>query len=88
MISWQDFGAALTGLGSILGVIIVLPSKIAEHLFPSGGSKDSMGFVKSMQEYDLEKQPQEDVSPCDYLVEVDNVHVPAEDRKKATDLDQ
>ena len=70
-VSWQDFGTALTGLGSILGVIIVLPSKIAEHLFPSGGNKDSMGFVKSMQEYDLVKRPQEDATPDEYLVEVE-----------------
>lgn len=54
-ISWQDIGAALAGLGSILSVIIVLPSKIAEHLFPAGGNENSMEFIKSMQEYDLSR---------------------------------
>ena len=77
VVSWQDFGTALAGLGSILGVIIVLPSKIAEHLFPSGGNKESMDLVKSMQEYDLVKQPQEDTFPDEYMVDVTNI--PSED---------
>ena len=54
-ISWQDLGAALAGLGSLLAVIIVLPSKIAEHLFPAGGNQNSMSFISSMQKYDLSR---------------------------------
>lgn len=56
-ISLLDVGAALTGLGSILSAVIVLPSKIAEHLFPSGGNKSSMEFIQSMQNYDLSRTP-------------------------------
>lgn len=52
-IAWTDFGTALTGLGSVLGVLIILPSKIAEHLFPSSSDENAMKFIKSMQEYDL-----------------------------------
>ena len=51
-ITWQDLGAALAGLGSILSVIVVLPTKIAEHLFPAAGDRDSIEFVKSMQAFD------------------------------------
>lgn len=54
-ISLADLGAALTGLASILSVIIILPSKIAEHLFPSGGDQSSTDFIQSMQSYDLSK---------------------------------
>lgn len=52
-IAWTDFGTALTGLGSVLGVLMILPSKIAEHLFPSSADKTSMEFIRSMQDYDL-----------------------------------
>lgn len=52
-IAWTDFGTALTGLGSVLGVLIILPSKIAEHLFPASADKNAMEFIKSMQDYDL-----------------------------------
>ena len=52
-IAWTDFGTALTGLGSVLGVLIILPSKIAEHLFPSSSDENAMKFIKSMQESDL-----------------------------------
>lgn len=52
-ITWTDLGTALTGLGSVLGVLIILPSKIAEHLFPSSSDENGMKFIKSMQEYDL-----------------------------------
>jgi hypothetical protein len=52
-IAWTDFGTALTGLGSVLGVLIILPSKIAEHLFPAAADKNAMEFIKSMQDYDL-----------------------------------
>lgn len=85
VISWQDFGAALTGLGGILGVIIVLPSKIAEHLFPAGGSKDSMDFVTAMQAYDLERKPQEDGDPADYVIEVSNAPAPDKSEMPVTE---
>ena len=52
-ITYSDFGIALTGLGSILSVIIVLPKIIAEHLFPKDGERAESNFVTAMQEFDL-----------------------------------
>lgn len=57
-ITWTDIGAALAGLGSILSVIIILPSKIAEHLFPVSGIKNSFDFILSMREGDLTSKSQ------------------------------
>lgn len=53
LITWTDIGAAFAGLGSILSVIIILPSKIAEHLFPASGIKNSFDFIATMQSYDM-----------------------------------
>lgn len=53
LITWTDIGVAFAGLGSILSVIIVLPSKIAEHLFPASGIKNSFDFIATMQSYDM-----------------------------------
>lgn len=69
-ISWQDFGAALTGLGSIFSVIMVLPTKIAEHLFPAGGNQESMDFIKSMQAYDLSRNDTQDNEEDELVVQV------------------
>ena len=69
-ISWQDFGAALTGLGSIFSVIMVLPTKIAEHLFPAGGNQESMDFIKSMQAYDLSRNDTQDNEDDELVVQV------------------
>ena len=66
-ISWEDIGAALAGLGSILSVIIVLPSKIAEHLFPSSADQESLKFVQAMQSYDLPFRSGNDESENDVI---------------------
>ena len=71
-ISWTDLGTALTGLGSILGVIIILPSKIAEHLFPSSSDKNSMEFIKSMQAYDLSISSSPGNKDCHIQIKVAN----------------
>ena len=52
-ITLGDFGVALSGLGSIIGVIIVLPSKIADNLFPATATKEMLEIVQTMQNYDL-----------------------------------
>lgn len=74
-ISWQDFGAALTGLGSIFSVIMVLPTKIAEHLFPAGGNQESMDFIKSMQAYDLSRNDTQDNAEDELVVQVPEASV-------------
>ena len=51
-ISWQDIGVAFTGLGSIVSVVIVLPSKIADNLFPASTNKENTDFITMMQKYD------------------------------------
>lgn len=51
-VSWQDIGVALTGLGSIVSVVIILPSKIADNLFPASNNKESTEFITMMQKYD------------------------------------
>lgn len=51
-VSWQDIGVAITGLGSIISVIIVLPSKIADNLFPASNNKESTEFITMMQKHD------------------------------------
>ncbi len=52
-ITLGDVGVALSGFGSILGVIIVLPSKIADNLFPATATKEMLEIVQTMQNYDL-----------------------------------
>lgn len=52
-ITLGDVGVALSGLGSIIGVIIVLPSKIATNLFPATANKEMLQIVRAMQNYDL-----------------------------------
>lgn len=53
-VSLSDFGVALTGVSSILGVIIVLPKIIAEHLFPKEGDQAESDLVVTMQKFDLD----------------------------------
>lgn len=53
-ISWTDFALAITSVVSLVSVIIVLPSKIAEHLFPNQGEKGIMDFVTKMHEMDTQ----------------------------------
>lgn len=59
----EDLGIALTGLGSILGVINVLPKIIAEHLFPKDGDNAESSLVTTMQKFDLDKSNDVDFSP-------------------------
>ena len=47
-----DFAVAVTSVVSLVSVILVLPSKIAEHLFPNQGEKDITGFITQMHQMD------------------------------------
>lgn len=47
-----DIGVAITGLGAILSTIIVLPSIIANHLFPKDGETVRFNFIKDNQAFD------------------------------------
>ena len=51
-ISFNDIGIALTGFGSILGSIIVLPQTIAKHLFPQNSEEVRFDFIKENQRND------------------------------------
>ena len=65
-----DVATVIAGFGSILSAIIVLPDKIATHLFPAGGDKETLlEFVKSMQAYDKKKEA--DGSISDVIIEID-----------------
>ena len=49
-----DVGVAVTGLGSVLSAIIVLPKIIAKHLFPEDGDVKEFSFVKDMLGFDIQ----------------------------------
>lgn len=51
-ISASDIGIAFTALGGVLGSIIVLPTTIANHLFPANGEKERFEFISDIQKYD------------------------------------
>ena len=51
-----DVGVAVTGLGSILSAIIVLPKIIAKHLFPEDGDVKEFSFVKDMLGFDIKPE--------------------------------
>lgn len=51
-ISLTDAGTALTGFGSIIGAIIVLPNIIAKHLFPGNSEEVRFNFLKSNHQFD------------------------------------
>ena len=51
-----DIATAIASFGSILSIIMVLPSKIADNLFPSN-DEDNMEFIKAMQGFDLAQRP-------------------------------
>lgn len=51
-ISIEEVSIAITSLVSLLSAVIVLPTKIAEHLFPSAGEKDIADFIIKMHEMD------------------------------------
>lgn len=51
-ITVADIGVALTGFGSVLSSIIVLPQIIAKHLFPENSEEVRDNFIKGVQEFD------------------------------------
>lgn len=51
-ISISDIGVAFTALGSVLSSIIVLPTTIANHLFPANGEKERFTFIRDNQKFD------------------------------------
>lgn len=52
--SIEDLGVVLGSVASLISVIIVLPSKIAENLFPSDGEKDFATFFINTHRDDIE----------------------------------
>ena len=52
-VGWEELGVALASVGSLISVIIVLPTKIAEHLFPANGEKDITDFFIKIHETDI-----------------------------------
>ena len=55
--SVADFGVALSGVSSIIGVIIVLPNKIASYLFPPQEDQEVLNLIKQLQKSDEEYNP-------------------------------
>lgn len=51
-VSIADIGVALTAFGAVLSSIIVLPSTIANHLFPADSEKTRFSFIKDNQQFD------------------------------------
>jgi len=49
---WEELGVALASVGSLISAIIVLPSKIAEHLFPASGESDLTQFFIQIHDVD------------------------------------
>lgn len=50
--SAYDLGIAVTGFASILSSIIVLPTIIAKHLFPSNSEKVRFELIRDIQKFD------------------------------------
>ena len=55
--SIADIGVALSGVSSILGVVIVLPNKIASYLFPPQEDQEVLNLIKQLQKSDEEHDP-------------------------------
>lgn len=53
ILSYADIGVAITGFGSVLSSIIVLPKIIAKHLFPENSEKVRFDFISQNQKLDL-----------------------------------
>ena len=51
-ILYTDIGVAITGFGSVLSSIVVLPQIIAKHLFPENSEEVRFGFIKENQKLD------------------------------------
>ncbi len=64
-ISIEDVSVAITGFGSMLTAIIVLPQIIAKHLFPENSEEVRFGFIKENQKLD-QSYLVNDVSESDY----------------------
>ena len=52
--TYEHLGLALSGFGSILASIIVLPKIIAKHLFPEDSEKVRFQFIKDTQSFDIQ----------------------------------
>jgi len=73
-ISYSDIGIALTGFGTVLSSIIVLPQIIAKHLFPEDSESVRFEFIKANQE--LEQSSYDDNG--DDVIEEDNLDLDEE----------
>lgn len=69
-ISFADMGVAITGFGSIISSIIVLPTIIAKHLFPENSETARFAFIKDNQKFDL--QNGEGLTPYDNGADYDS----------------
>lgn len=85
-ITWADVGVALTGFGSILGVVILLPTRISENLFPATASKEIIEIVSNMQRYDSRDYNDEKrTNEKKYII--DNVDITLEQNETLVDDD-
>lgn len=71
-ISYSDIGVAITGFGSVLSSIIVLPQIIAKHLFPENSEEVRFGFIKENQKLD-QAYLEDDISDLDEVYEEDDM---------------
>ena len=70
-ITYSDIGVAITGFGSVLSSIIVLPTIIAKHLFPADSEKVRFSFIKENQKLD-QSYLEDDVSVLEEVFCEDN----------------
>lgn len=72
-IQYSDIGVAVTGFGSVLSTVIILPTIIAKHLFPENSEKVRFEFMREnqkndqsyLQDYEIVTEDTEDDSPVD-----------------------
>ena len=48
----QDLGIAITGFGSVLSSILILPKIVANHLYPKNYEEFRFDFIKDLQKMD------------------------------------
>ncbi|MCI6653000.1 MAG: hypothetical protein MSH11_06235 [Ruminococcus sp.] len=77
-ISYSDIGVAITGFGSVLSSIIVLPQIIAKHLFPENSEQVRFGFIKENQKLD-QAYLEDDISDLYEDYEGDDIDVANDD---------
>lgn len=51
-VSYSDIAIAITGFGSVLSSVVVLPKIIARHLFPEDSEEVRFRFIKENQKLD------------------------------------